>query len=122
MKRLEKLNELIKEELSKIIFRELELPPGAMATITRVETSDNKLFCRVFISVFETKELNEERLLKDISRLTPKIQRMFNKRLRIRPVPKIKFVPDALEKKRERIEKLLTGLDKGSTTHNQNSL
>ena len=111
MKRLEKLNEQLKEELSKIIFREIELPPGTLATITRAETSDNKLFCRVFVSVFETREMNEEGVLKELSRLAPVIQRALNKRLRIRPVPKIKFLADVLEKKRERIEKLLSELN-----------
>ena len=107
-KRLEKLNELLKEELSKIIAREVDVPSGALITITRIETTDNKIASRVFFSVFESKTGDEEILLKELTRQTPFIQRFLNKRMRIRPVPKIKFLIDKEEKNRERVEELLS--------------
>jgi len=110
MKRLEKLNELLKEELSKIIAREVDVPSGALITVTKIETTNNKISSGIFFSVFESKTGDEETLLKELMRRTPFIQRLLNRRMRIRPVPKIRFVIDKEEKKRERVEQLLSEL------------
>lgn len=114
LKRLEKLNELLKEELSKIIAREIDVPSGALITITRIETTENKIASRVFFSVFESKTGDEEFLLKELTKQTRFIQRMLNRRLRIRPVPKIRFMIDKEEKKREGVEKLLSDMKHGT--------
>ena len=112
MKRLEKLNELLKEELSKIIAREIDVPRGALITLTRIETTENKIASRVLFTVFESKTGDEENILKELTRQTRFIQSLLNKRMRIRPVPKIRFLLDKEEKNRERIEKLLSELNK----------
>src|SRR3972149_12054491 len=108
VKRLEKLNEQLKEELSKIILREMDFSNETLVTITRVETSDTKLACRVFISILAPGDEAEDEILSELIRRSGFIQRILNRRLRIRPVPKIRFLIDTEEKKRERIEKLLS--------------
>jgi len=40
-KRIQQVDLLIKEELSKMIVREIEFPPGVLVTVTRVETTPN---------------------------------------------------------------------------------
>lgn len=109
-KRIEKLNELLKGEISRIVSREIDIPPGTMITITRVETTDNKLASRVYFSVFESEKGDEKNLQKQLDRQTFFIQKILNRRMRIRPVPKIRFLIDKEEKNRERVEKLLSEL------------
>ncbi|MBI2637277.1 MAG: ribosome-binding factor A, partial [Candidatus Sungbacteria bacterium] len=87
MKRLEKLNELVKEELSKIILRDFDVPEGSLLTITRVETSDNKISAKVYITVLETSAGTEEKVLEELLKKTKKKQKSLNRALRIRPVP-----------------------------------
>ncbi|MBU6414983.1 30S ribosome-binding factor RbfA [Patescibacteria group bacterium] len=116
MKRLEKVNELIKEELAKIIDRMIEFPEGALVTVTRVEVSEDKLYANAFFSLLSARGngISEIEILNLLKKTVYAIQQALNKKLRIRPVPKIRFFIDEAEKKRERIEELLSGLEEQS--------
>jgi len=50
-KRILRINSLIRDELSNILLREVEFPDGVLATITRVEVSDDLFNASVYISV-----------------------------------------------------------------------
>lgn len=112
--RIKKVNEVIKRELGKIILKEIGWeeggwrPKNILVTLTRVETSGNLQQSKVFISVIPEKEtLNVLRILgKEIYNL----QQILNSRLRMRPVPRIKFFEDKELKKAQRVEKILDGL------------
>ena len=112
MKRLEQVNELIKEELSKIIDRMIEFPDGLMITLTRMEVSEDKLYANAYVSSLSMRDdgVLEIEILKTLKKNVYGIQQALNKKLRMRPVPKIRFFIDEAEKHRERIEKLLSGL------------
>lgn len=88
-KRLLRLNELIKEELGKIILREIEFPLGVIVTITRVETSPNLVSSRVHIGTFPEKFALD--CLKTLNRQIYFIQQDLNQKLKMRPVPRIVF-------------------------------
>ena len=105
MKRLESINEILKAELSRVIDRELDFPDGALVTITRVDTSDDKQHARVFFSLLGN--TSETIILGMFQERVPFIQKLINKRLRVRPIPRIRFVVDEDEKKRETIERIL---------------
>lgn len=49
--RIEKVNELIKTQLSQVIIREIEFPGNIMTTITKAETSPDLKSAKIFISV-----------------------------------------------------------------------
>jgi len=103
--RASRVNELIKQELNKIILQEIEFPKDVLVTITRVETSSNLIQAKVYIGA-----IPENQILKIVQILNQKIfgiQKAINKRLKMRPIPKIKFVEEKETKKAERIEKLL---------------
>ncbi len=114
MKRLEQVNELIKEELSKILDRMIEFPEGVMVTLTRVEVSEDKLYANAHVSFLHTRDggVLENEILKILGKNVYAVQQALNKKLRMRPVPKIRFFIDEAEKHRERIEELLSGLEK----------
>ena len=91
-KRIEQVNQLIKEELSQIILREVELPSGILLTLTQVETSVDLRQAKVFISVIP--ENKREKVLEEVKRNIYDLQQKLNKRLNMRPVPKIRFIEE----------------------------
>lgn len=101
----EKLNQAIKKELGGLILKELDIPSDIVITITRVECSGNFFFAKVFVSIIP--EDKKEFFFKLLTKKASFFQRIINKRLRIRPVPKIEFVLEGKIKQAARIEELL---------------
>ena len=110
-RRLEKLNMLLKEELARIINREIDFLSDTMMTVTRVETASDMHYADAFISVFGDDAKSAVDILK---KNVYDIQRILNRSLRMRPVPKIRFLVDEGEERRESIEKTLAELKKES--------
>lgn len=109
-KRIPRLNELVKEELGKILLREGNFPKGFLVTITRVETSVNLSEANVWISVFP-----EEQTGKIVAILNKRIyylQQKINKILRMKFVPKIRFLIETKTKEAARVEELLQKIEK----------
>lgn len=106
-RRLEKLNILVKDELAAILARESEFRNEAMVTITRAEVSPDLLHAAIHVSILDPEP---KRALENLQKNVYNIQQMLNKRLRMRPVPKIRFLLDVEEMKREKIEKSLAEL------------
>lgn len=109
-RRLAKINKLIKQELGQIILRELKFPENALVTITRVESTKNLSEAKIYISTIpEDYSLNT---LEILNRHIYKIQQLLNKKIKIRIVPKIKFMEEKKTEKAEEIEKLLEEIKK----------
>lgn len=113
--RIPRLNALIKKEVNQILLRDFDFSDNILVTITRVETSPNLIQTKVYISVilayrslsFGGKEDQTDRVFTILNRRIYDIQQKINKRLRMRPVPKIKFVKEERTKEAGRIEELL---------------
>ncbi len=103
--RLDRVNELVRETLAEIVARELEMPPGIFVTVTKVDTSRDLRYTRVFVSVFPEKKFG--RMLELLEKKIYLIQRMLNKKLHMRPLPRIEFAADKTEVEADKIEKLL---------------
>ncbi|KKS33494.1 MAG: Ribosome-binding factor A [Parcubacteria group bacterium GW2011_GWC2_42_13] len=104
-KRLLRINSLIRDELSNILLREVEFPESVLATITRVEVSDDLFNVNVYISVIPDNK--RERVFEILNKLVYFIQQKLNKRLRVRPIPKIFFKKEKLTAGAARVEELL---------------
>jgi len=109
-KRIEQVNQLIKEELSQIILREIELPSGILLTLTQVETSVDLRQAKVFISVIP--EDKREKVLEELKKNIYDLQQKLNKRLNMRPVPKIRFIEEKETVEAGKIEEILERLKK----------
>ncbi|MDO8536654.1 MAG: 30S ribosome-binding factor RbfA [bacterium] len=105
MKRLESVNHIIQEEIARAIDREVEFPEGVLVTITRVDTSEDKFHAKVFFSILGSTD--EGGIAAILGQRTAVIQKILNERLRVRPIPKIRFLIDEHEKRREKIEEIL---------------
>ncbi|MBL7141771.1 30S ribosome-binding factor RbfA [Patescibacteria group bacterium] len=104
-KRVEQVNELIKREMSRIFLREVEAPEGSLITITRVETSSDLLEAKIWVSVFP---INKAKVvLTDLLKKIGYLQGLLNRRLVMKPLPRIKFLSDQTEEEVSQVEDLL---------------
>jgi len=103
--RILKINKLIKQELGKIILTDVDLPRDIILTITKVSASADLRYADVFISVLpneknvEAKKMIEENIYF--------IQRKLNKKLFMKPLPRIRFVIDQSGEYVSKIEELI---------------
>lgn len=88
--RIYKINELIKSQISQIIFNQLNLEVGIL-TVTAVETTPDLHQTLVWLSYVGD---DFEKVEKELSLNQKAIQRELNKRLTLRHVPKIFFRHD----------------------------
>ena len=110
--RVDKINSLIQKELGALILKEIDIYPGNLLTITRVECSNNLFEGKVYISVIP--EENFEDILALLNRHVYFLQQRLNKILRMRPVPRIQFLKEKKTIEAGRIEELLTKIKKDS--------
>lgn len=108
--RIQQVNQVIKEEISKIIFREIDFPKNIMVTITRVETLVNLREAKIYVSVIPEEEINK--ILRILERQIYNLQQKLNKRIQMRPIPKIKFLPEKETSQAGKIEEILERLKK----------
>lgn len=107
-RRVEKVNELIKQELSKIFLKDLNFNEGVLVTITDVDTSANLILASVKISVMPESKAKE--ILDYLNKNIFDIQQNLNTKLNMRPVPKISFKLDLTEAKAQKIEEIIEKL------------
>ncbi|MBU4298575.1 30S ribosome-binding factor RbfA [Patescibacteria group bacterium] len=107
-KRIPRVNQLLKKELGQIILKEIDFPKDVLVTITRVETLPNLSESRVFISVFPEKISRE--ILEILRREIYFLQQKINKRLKMRPLPRLLFVLEKMTVEAGRIEEILEKL------------
>lgn len=106
--RIEKINELIRQQISEIISRELNLKPGIFLTISKVDTSKDLRYTRIFISIFPERETNYA--LETLKKEAYFIQGKLNKKLFLKIIPRVEFVIDKTESNANEIEKLLNNI------------
>lgn len=103
--RIQKINELLKHEISEIILKEFDFSKDIMVTIIEVGTSSDLRQTKVKISVMPF--LRAEKILKVLNSQVFNIQKLLGKKLKIKIIPKIQFQLDSSEEKVSRIEQLL---------------
>ncbi len=104
-KRIQRVNQLIKRELNQIILKEVEFPEKTLVTITRVGSTPNLIQANVWVSVIPEEKSKD--IVRILNRQIYDIQQIINKRLRMRPVPKIRFLEEKETIKAGRIEAIL---------------
>src|SRR4030042_5435569 len=101
-KRIERLNELMKRELSKLFLKEVELPKNVLVTITRVQVSTDLSQAKINISVIPDNYF--PKIFQILDKMTPFFQNKIGKALVIKKVPKIKLVEEKETREAARIE------------------
>ncbi len=109
--RIPRVNQVLQKEIAEILLQELDLPEGVLATVTRVDASGNLQEAKVYISVMP--EARNEEVMVGLERGIFGIQQALNKRLRMRPVPRIRWVIETKTSEAQRIEELLEKTKEG---------
>lgn len=109
-KRIPRVNQLIKKELSQIILREIEFPQDVLVTVTRVETSGNLIETKVYVSSMPS--IKSKEIISLLNRNIYNLQQMLNRRLKMRPIPKIIFIEEKETQVAGRVEEILTKIKK----------
>lgn len=106
--RMQRVNELIRVTLATQISETLELPQNNIITITRVITSRDLSYTKVFITCFP-----DERKQKLIALLQGKsklLRHLLANNTKLKRVPELAFQEDIIEERAERIESVLDSL------------
>jgi len=109
-KRIEQINDLLREELGKILLKEVDFSKDILVTLTRVDVSPNLQQAKVYVSVLPEGKLKE--IIRILDSQIYDIQQILNKRLKMRPVPRIDFVEESSTVEAERIEVILEQIKK----------
>ena len=94
--RLERINQLIKEEISNLLREELSPDEYGWISITTVKTAPDLSEAHVFITVFP--EHLEDKTVEKLNRMAGYIRKYLSKRIRAKTVPKLKFELDTYTK------------------------
>ncbi|MDP3794504.1 MAG: 30S ribosome-binding factor RbfA [bacterium] len=109
-KRIQQVVSLLQEEVSILVKRELPLGKDVLVTIVGAEVSPDLLYATLRVSVFPPESARE--VFETVTARIWNIQQELNRRLRMRPVPKIRFVRDGASQTAARVEKLIERLDR----------
>jgi ribosome-binding factor A len=102
--RLEKVNDLIRDNLSLIIKKDLSLKKGVFVSITKVDTSKDLRYTKVFVSIFPEKEIDYT--LATLQKELFHIQKLLNGKLSVKIFPRIKFILDNTGKKISELDEI----------------
>src|SRR6056297_355537 len=89
-KRVRRLEELLKEEISQIIMREVKDPRIGFVSLTDVEVSGDLRHAKVFVSVYGSDEEKEE-TMEGLKQATGFIRKLIGERIKIYHIPEIIF-------------------------------
>ena len=107
-RRVKRVNQLIRNETSQIILREVPVSKDSLVTITRVECSPDLKNARVFVGIIPSEKGGV--ILSLLNRKIYFIQQALNKKLKMKTVPKIVFVEEKKTEEAARIERILETL------------
>jgi ribosome-binding factor A len=105
-KRLDRINQLIKEEIGTLLMRELKDPRLGFVTVTEVETSKDLRMARVFVSVLGD-EAQWAASLKALVSARGFVRNWLRDHLELRVIPELDFRPDRSFEHAARIQTLL---------------
>jgi ribosome-binding factor A len=108
-KRLDRVNRLLKEEISCLLQRELKDPGLGFVTVTEVEASKDLRMAKVYVSVLGTEE-DWRASLAALERARGFMRNWLLRRLRMRTVPDLTFHPDRSMAHAARIQEVLESL------------
>lgn len=103
--RIKRVNELIKRELGAIILKQVDYPKDLLLTLTKVECSSDLRDAKVWVSIMPEKK--SIWILSILERNIYHIQKSLDKRLKMRPIPKIRFLKQEKMGDAERVDEIL---------------
>ena len=107
-RRLARLNEQIKREISELLRSEVRDPRVGLPTVTAVEVTQDLWLARVYVRPGPTNEEDSHaKMLDGLATAAPFIRRELGRVLKVRRVPELRFLPDRTLEETFRIERIL---------------
>jgi ribosome-binding factor A len=110
--RTNRVDELLREEISSIVTREVADPRIGFATITRVETTPDLRHARVWVSVIGQPQ-ERDATIAALRRAMPFVRHELGKTLRIKRIPDLHVELDDTAQRGTRVLRLLDELERG---------
>jgi ribosome-binding factor A len=107
-KRSERVQELLLEEISKLIQHDLKDPRIGFVTVTRIELSDNLKNAKVFVSIMGSEE-QKENSIEGLNSAKGFIRSSLGKNLYLKHIPELHFKLDKAADHVEKITKIISG-------------
>jgi ribosome-binding factor A len=117
-KRLERVNQLIKEEVSAVLQRQIKDPRLGFVTVTEVDTTADLKLTRVYVSVLGPEE-QWAKSFKALESARGFVWNWLRKHLDLRLTPQIAFRPDRSMEHAAHIQSLLAGLKAHETEESE---
>ncbi len=108
-RRTERLNSLMRDEVSDIIRSKIKDPRIGFVTVTYVDVTDDLKLAKVYISVLGN-EIEKEKSVEGLKSASGFIRRELKKRLRIRYTPALTFCYDGSIEYGDRMNRILKKL------------
>ena len=108
-KRSQRIQELLLEEISKLLQSGLKDPRIGFTTLTRVEVSDNLKHAKVFVSVMGTEQEKAD-TLEALKSAKGFIRNSLGKNLYLRYLPELEFKKDENAEHVEKITRIINDL------------
>ena len=106
-RRTDRVNSLLRDELSILIQREMRDPRvGTLVSVTAVETATDLQYARVFVSVLGSKD-ERDSVLKALTAASGFLRKKLSERLDMRQIPELRFVNDTSIEEGQRLLALM---------------
>jgi ribosome-binding factor A len=109
-RRQERVADLIRDEVSEIIQREMDDPRLGLVSIMRVEMSPDLRYARIYVSVFGSEDERKQALVA-LNKASGFIRKTLAPRLRMRAIPDVSFRLDSSMEHAEQIARILRELE-----------
>ncbi len=114
--RVEKIQELIKQELSNMLLRDIKDPRVKFVTITEVEVSGDLSYAKVYVSLYGTEEEQTEAWT-GLNKALGFMRSEIAKRIRLRVAPILTLTRDTSMAYSSHIQELLNQIKKEEPSH-----
>lgn len=109
-RRMDRVNQLIKEEIAKIIQLELKDPRLTLVSVTRVSTSADLRRADVYVSAYGDDKETEE-ALKALDKAAGFLRRELSEKIEMKYVPRLVIRHDASLAKADKVLKIIEELE-----------
>ena len=107
--KIERINHMIMEEVSKILMFEVKDERFKFVTVTDCDTSNDLSYCKIYVTVLEQEK--KEETLKALNNASSFIRGELAKRIEIRHIPELKFIFDESVVYGEHIDNIIDKLN-----------
>lgn len=105
-RRIDRVNQLLREELARLVRREVKDPRVHDVTVTGVETSSDLAHAKVYVRTLREESPVEE-AIRGLESAEGFLRRTLGRELHLRRIPEFRFEADRTLERARRIEALL---------------